>query len=100
MYTFKRRIFGEDILKIQKGIKKEKRRVKTEKDFETPVEKIKRAIEKSKKIEIHYVDEKGKRSVRVIKPESIKNGNVIAYCYLRNAWRTFKIERIEKINLI
>lgn len=99
MYTFNTRIFGEDILKIYKRIKKDKKRIKPDLTI-NPLEKIKKAIEKSKKIEIQYVDEKGKRTVRVIKPQSIKNGNVIAYCYLRNSWRAFKIKRIEKIKLI
>ncbi len=100
MYTFNTKIFDEDILEIHKRMKNKKIKVKSETTPDTPFEKIRRAIEKSKKIEIQYVNQKGEKTIRVIKPESIKNGNLIAYCYLRNSWRVFEIKRIEKIKLI
>ena len=97
MYTFNVKIFGENLLevKINKKLKKEKV-LKIEK----PIEKIKEAIKNSKKIEIEYVDKKGERTVRIVKPERIEGENLIAYCYLRNSWRNFKINRIEKIRMI
>ncbi len=58
------------------------------------------AIAESKKISIEYVDEKGQRTRRTIRPEKVKDGKVFAYCYLRSDYRTFKIDRIKKINLI
>ncbi len=95
---FKIILFGEDLSKV---ILRKKKRIKkpNEKDL-NPLEKIKKAIESSKKLEIEYVDSKGKETRRVIKPEKIENGKIIAYCYLRNEWRSFKIDRIKKIEMI
>jgi predicted DNA-binding transcriptional regulator YafY len=97
MYTFNIKIFGENLLEVKtnKKLKKEKTL-----KIEQPIEKIKEAIKNSKKIEIHYVNRKGERTIRVIKPEKIEKGNLIAYCYLRNSWRNFKINRIEKIRMV
>jgi len=97
MYTFNIKIFGEEILKIK--IEKKMKKEKIEK-IQNPFERIKDAIKNSKKIEIQYVNEKGERTTRIIKPEKIEGENLIAYCYLRNSWRNFKINRIEKIKVI
>jgi len=97
MYTFNVKIFGENLLEIKRNKKLKRRKTLNPKG---PIEKIKDAIKNSKKIEIQYVNEKGERTTRVIKPEKIEGENLIAYCYLRNSWRNFKINRIEKIKVI
>lgn len=97
---FKIILFGEDISKINiKEKKKIKKRKDKNKEFNI-IEEIKKAIDLSKKLEIEYVDSEGKETKRVIKPQKIENGKIIAYCYLRNDWRSFKIDRIKKIEII
>lgn len=92
---FKIILFGEDLSKLNL---KEKKRIKNKEV--NIIEEIKKAINLSKKLEIEYVDSKGNETKRVIKPEKMKNGKIIAYCYLRNDWRSFKIDRIKRIEII
>ncbi len=90
--------FGEDLLKV--NLEKKRKFIKRENKGDNLIEEIKKAINVSKKLGIEYIDSKGNRTKRTIKPEKIENGKIIAYCYLRNGWRSFKIDRIKKIEII
>ncbi|MEN3044885.1 MAG: hypothetical protein ABDH37_06710 [Candidatus Hydrothermales bacterium] len=92
-------LFGQELSKI-KSEKNKKLKNKKKKEELSLIEKIKRAIELSKKLEIEYIDNDGKETKRVIKLEKADYDKILAYFYLRNSWRSFKISRIKKIKII
>lgn len=56
---------------------------------------IKKAIIRRQDLEIIYLSTDGKISQRTIKPfKIVNNGLILTYCYLRQARRTFNIDRI------
>lgn len=62
---------------------------------------IESAIKQQGIIEIDYVNQIGKRSVlHITSIEKIKNGNILAYCLESQSNLTFKINRIQSINVI
>lgn len=64
------------------------------------------AIEKGQDVQIDYIDFDKKISHRTIKPNNIAYGDhnlkiyVFAYCYMRNALRTFRISKINKLEVV
>ena len=48
-----------------------------------------------KKLAIEYKDTKGGISKRLIEPHNWKNGQVVAWCHERGAWRQFKPAMIQ-----
>ncbi len=103
------KIFGRDIREVYREIngkkkngknRKEKKNDNRKKKGKKLIDIIMDAIVESKKISIEYVDEKGQKTQRTIRPEKVQDGKVFAYCYLRSDYRMFKIERIKRINLI
>ncbi len=55
---------------------------------------LKRAMESKKKVQIMYLDRKGKLSQRYVTVVSINQTHVICYCHLRNKRRMFNLENI------
>jgi predicted DNA-binding transcriptional regulator YafY len=58
-----------------------------------------RSLTVQQPLEIIYLSDKGKISQRVIIVEEIQENKIIAFCKLRNQYRTFKIENILSINI-
>ena len=58
---------------------------------------IVQAATRRKKIAIEYVDGKGKKSTRVLEPYNWRNGQLVAWCHERNAWRQFKLTQIQRV---
>jgi predicted DNA-binding transcriptional regulator YafY len=58
-----------------------------------------RSLAVQQPLEIIYLSDKGKLSQRVIIVEEIQENKIIAFCKLRNQYRTFKIENILSINI-
>ena len=52
-----------------------------------------------KKLAIEYKDAKGGISKRLIEPHNWKNGQVVAWCHERGAWRQFKPSMIQYMAL-
>jgi predicted DNA-binding transcriptional regulator YafY len=50
-------------------------------------------------LEMIYLSDKGEISQRVIIVEEIQKNKVVAFCKLRNQYRTFKIENILSISI-
>lgn len=65
---------------------------------------LKEAVENKKPIKIKYVSGMGEYTVRVVEPIEIVLDNgclyLVAYCRLRKAERSFRLDRIVKINQI
>ncbi|QAS54437.1 hypothetical protein HLI_20550 [Halobacillus litoralis] len=55
---------------------------------------LRRALEEKQKLELIYMDDKGKISQRGNRIVSIKEETVIAYCYTRETVRSFKVANI------
>ena len=60
---------------------------------------IVQAATKRKKIAIEYVDTKGKPSTRILEPYNWRNGQLVAWCHERNAWRQFKLQQIQRVGI-
>jgi predicted DNA-binding transcriptional regulator YafY len=58
-----------------------------------------RALSVQQPLEIIYLSDKGKISQRIIIVEDVQENKIIAFCELRNQYRTFKIENILSINI-
>jgi len=53
---------------------------------------IKKPIARQQLLEMIYMSKAGKISKRTIKPFKVKDDSFTAYCFLRQARRTFKID--------
>lgn len=58
---------------------------------------IVQAATNRKKIAVEYRDTKGNVSKRVLEPFNWKNGQLIAYCHERGAWRSFKLGQMMRV---
>lgn len=58
------------------------------------------AIEKKLKVKIRYTSEEGSPSLRVIEPQGIYGRMVSAHCYLTEANKVFRIDRIDYAELL
>lgn len=55
---------------------------------------IKKAIQTGRKVNIIYLTQSGSISKRIIQVISYRDEHIIAFCYMRNQLRTFKIANI------
>ena len=62
---------------------------------------VRRAIREQRKVELDYVDVKGEASTRVIWPIAVafheRTRTIVAWCELREAYRTFRSDRIRSL---
>jgi DNA polymerase III epsilon subunit family exonuclease len=65
---------------------------------------LEEALEMRKPVMMEYLDARGKRTHRVIEPRTIRRTSgeliLIAHCQLRDAQRTFKLERIVQLTRV
>lgn len=65
---------------------------------------LEEALDQRKPVLMEYLDTNGRRTNRVIQPTSIRRFNdeliLIAFCQLRQAQRTFKVERIVQLKRV
>jgi len=79
-------------------------------DFHVPASaasflgELRRAIRESRKVRIHYLDGKGTDSDRVIHPLGLSfwgdRWGLVAWCELRQAFRTFRPDRIQGLSAL
>ncbi len=50
-----------------------------------------------RKLALVYADTRGNQSKRIIEPFNWRNGQLVAWCHERNAWRQFKLSQIKRI---
>ena len=50
-----------------------------------------------RKLALVYADAKGNKSKRIVEPFNWRNGQLVAWCHERNAWRQFKLNQIMRI---
>lgn len=66
--------------------------------------KLVQAVNQKLKVEIEYDDGNEARTKRIIEPyelfERLGNNYIQSYCYLRQDFRTFRIDRIKTIDVI
>ncbi|HLR71313.1 MAG TPA: hypothetical protein VK085_07755 [Pseudogracilibacillus sp.] len=55
---------------------------------------LKKSVQTGRKITIIYLSESGSISKRIIQVISYRDEHIIAFCYVRNQLRTFKIGNI------
>jgi DNA polymerase III epsilon subunit family exonuclease len=62
---------------------------------------LEEALESKGIVELEYLDSSGQRTMREVQPIHIRRSNgemlLVAHCHLRNAQRTFKLDRIVQI---
>jgi predicted DNA-binding transcriptional regulator YafY len=62
---------------------------------------LEEALELRRTVVMEYLDADGRRTRRTIQPLHLRRGNgellLVAHCHLRNAQRTFKVERIVRM---
>ena len=55
---------------------------------------LKRALQTGDTVQLIYLDGRGKMTQRTVIPREIKNGRLLAYCFLRRERRSFIISNI------
>ncbi len=61
---------------------------------------IEKAIRQQQRLKIEYIKANGEKSIRLILPQHIRKGTLLAHCLQRNEQRSFTIERIKKIEIV
>ncbi len=60
-------------------------------------EPLARALASNGRVTIRYSDQRLRITERVVRPIAVRHNRLVAYCYLRQAERTFQLERIEAV---
>ncbi len=65
---------------------------------------VQRALQQGLLLRLRYISEAGDRSERVVRPIAIvgddRNAYLVAHCYLRDAKRTFRLDRVLDMELV
>jgi DNA polymerase III epsilon subunit-like protein len=73
---------------------------RTQRESLLPLE-LEEALELRKSVQMEYLDADGRRTQRMIQPLRLRRSNgellLVAHCHLREAQRTFKVERIVRL---
>ncbi|KXB01807.1 hypothetical protein AKJ41_00060 [candidate division MSBL1 archaeon SCGC-AAA259O05] len=70
-----------------------------------PIDTIKKAVKTGQQLAIHYCDRNRNHTSRVITPEKIEKNSydgttrIKAHCHLRDAHRTFRLDRIRDLSI-
>ena len=66
----------------------------------TIAKQVQEALRNGDQIEIEYMDDKGKTTIRKVDIQQIRDNKIKAYCHLRQALRYFDIDKIKNTKIV